>query len=77
MSDTSELEKRLTERLTEMESHLAHQEGTIQDLSDIIAGQSQTITALSDKVERLKERLLALEDDVLNPQAKDAPPPHY
>ena len=73
MSDNTELVK----RLLEMESHLAHQEGTIQDLSDIIAGQRNTISALSDKVERLKERLLALEDDVRNPEAKDAPPPHY
>ena len=73
MSDNTELEK----RLLEMESHLAHQEGTIQDLSDINAGQRNTISALSDKVERLKERLLALEDDVRNPEAKDAPPPHY
>lgn len=73
MYDPTDLEN----RLERMETHAAHQESTIQDLSDIIAGQAVTIAGLACQVERLKERLLALEDDLKTAIPKDPVPPHY
>jgi SlyX protein len=71
MIDTDQL-------IAELESHIAHQEATIGDLSDIVAKQWETVDELVAKVERLKERLLALEEEVKFPAPKeDAPPPHY
>jgi len=72
MSDNSGLEA----RVSELETHAAHQEGIIQDLSDGIAKQWESIDTLTRTVELLKEQLLSLEDGV---QAilPDKPPPHY
>jgi SlyX protein len=65
-------------RIAELESHIAHQEATIRDLSDTVAGQWKVVDELVVKVERLKERLLALEEEVKSPPLKgDVPPPHY
>ena len=66
------------QRIAELESHIAHQESTIRDLSDTVAEQWGTVDGLVSKVARLKNRLLALEDEIKSkPQKDDVPPPHY
>ncbi|MBT3764929.1 MAG: SlyX family protein [Rhodospirillaceae bacterium] len=66
------------ERIADLESHIAHQEATIRDLSDIVTKQWETVDELVAKVERLKDRLLALEEEVKSSPVKDdVPPPHY
>ncbi len=68
-------------RLDDMESHIAHQDGAIQDLSDMVLKQWDAIKALSADVKRLEEQLHALEDEVATgPGAtpgEEPPPPHY
>ncbi len=66
------------QRLDEMEGHLAHQETTIQNLSDNAAKQWATIDRLEQAVESLKERFRVLEDTSRSSSTgDDAPPPHY
>jgi SlyX protein len=79
LQETSmEITPDIDQRIAELESHVAHQEATIRDLSDIVNEQWGIVDNLVSKVERLKERLLSLEDDVKSPvQKDDAPPPHY
>ena len=67
----------LEQRLGDLESHLAHQEIAIQDLSDVAARQSETIDELKRQIDRLKERLLAAEAEVQSVMPQDPPPPHY
>ncbi len=65
-------------RLDEMEGHLAHQETTIQNLSDNAAKQWATIDRLEQAVESLKERFRALEESSRSSSTgDDTPPPHY
>ena len=66
------------QRLNEMEGHLAHQETTIQNLSDNAAKQWATIDRLEQAVQSLKERFRALEEPSRSASTGgDPPPPHY
>ncbi len=66
------------QRLNEMEGHLAHQETTIQNLSDNAAKQWATIDRLEHAVQSLKERFRALEETSRSASTGgDPPPPHY
>ncbi len=66
------------QRLNEMEGHLAHQETTIQNLSDNAAKQWATIDRLEQAVQSLKKRFRALEDSSRPASTgDDRPPPHY
>ncbi len=74
MTDPENMRK----RLDEMEGHLAHQETTIQNLSDNAAKQWATIDRLEQAVQSLKERFRALEDGSRPASTgDDPPPPHY
>jgi len=65
-------------RIDDLESHLAHQEKTIQDLSDITAEQWEVIDILKHRVDTLKERLLNLEEGSRSAAGPgDPPPPHF
>ena len=69
---------KMARRIDDLESHLAHQENTIQDLSDITAKQWETIDTLKRKVDTLKERLLNLEEGNRSAAGPgDPPPPHF
>jgi len=66
------------QQLNEMEAHLAHQDVTIQKLSDNAAKQWETIDSLEQAVRRLNERFLALEETSHSASTgDDPPPPHY
>jgi SlyX protein len=73
MNTTNELE----ERLTALESHIAHQDGTIEDLHDMVNRQWTEIEALRREIAQLSGRLLRIEGEMETPQPDDQPPPHY
>ncbi|MBT3192480.1 MAG: SlyX family protein [Verrucomicrobia bacterium] len=65
-------------RLTDIESTLAFQERTIQDLSDVICGQQTELDSLKAEIKKLTERLN--HDALPGGDGADAPPelpPHY
>ncbi len=66
-----------TARLDAMEAHVAHQDGEIRDLSDMVLKQWTTIEALSAKVKRLEQQIEDLADDVGAGPIDEPPPPHY
>jgi SlyX protein len=67
---------RLRVRLNEVEAHLAHQQVTIRELSDVAAAQWKTIDALQQRVAALTDQLRAAQSGALSP-ADERPPPHY
>jgi SlyX protein len=67
--------KELAARCVDLESHLAHHERMIQDLSDMVAGQWDTINSVVGNLERLEARLQASQDQEV--AAEEPPPPHY
>lgn len=73
MADDTNMEQ----RVADLETHIAHQQSTIDDLSDVTARQWETIDRLVREVDRLKDRLGNLEEDNRTGGRVDAPPPHY
>ncbi len=67
----------LQERLMALESHSAHQDGTIEDLSEMVSRQWTEIEALQRTLAEMRARLGRVEDDVAPAAPADQPPPHY
>ena len=67
----------LEDRITALESHFAHQDGTIDDLNEMVNKQWAEIEALRRDLAELRARLARVEDDVGPSQPDDLPPPHY
>ena len=67
----------LAARLTELESHIAHQDGTIDDLNEMVNQQWAEIETLRRDLAELRARLSRVEGDVTPAEADDKPPPHY
>ena len=65
-------------RLTDLESTLAFQERTIQDLSDVICRQQQDIDGLAKQIKILVEKMDQSETPADNGGEDDSTvPPHY
>ena len=75
-TDTPATMTEALERIARLEEHAAHQQKTIEELSDQLAAQWTTVEQMRGKLDRLVERFLLLEA-----QSVDAPaitrPPHY
>ena len=67
----------LEDRITALESHIAHQDGTIDDLNEMVNKQWAEIEALRRDLAELRARLARVEGDVGPSQPNDLPPPHY
>ena len=67
----------LEDRITALESHIAHQDGTIDDLNEMVNKQWAEIEALRRDLAGLRARLARVEGDVGPSQPDDLPPPHY
>ncbi|MFT3973173.1 MAG: SlyX family protein [Amaricoccus sp.] len=65
-----------TDRLTELEIALAHQERLAEELSDIVRTQAERLDRLERTLALLARRLAAAEDGPEAPAA-NAPPPHW
>lgn len=67
----------LQQRLVALESHIAHQDGIIEDLNGMVNRQWAEIETMQRKISRLEERLSRAEGDLEAAQPDDQPPPHY
>jgi SlyX protein len=66
----------LNARIEALETRIAHQERTIEDLNRSVTEQWERIDALTRQAERMAARLQQIEGNV--PSGEDeAPPPHY
>ncbi|HTH17160.1 MAG TPA: SlyX family protein [Magnetospirillum sp.] len=71
------MDDQVAQRLTELESRIAHHERMAEDLSSVIAEQGRTIDLLTERVRRLIERTRELEAGWDRSPQDDKPPPHY
>ena len=69
MSDTS--------RLDSLETRIAYQDETIEDLSKTIAAQWKEIDRLTRELAVLSERVARAEEGPGSDPAEEPPPPHY
>ncbi len=65
------------ERLTELESRLAHHERMAEDMSAVLTGQARAIDDLTLQLRRLTERVAEFEGGGADSPPDDQPPPHY
>lgn len=67
----------MDERLIELETKLAFQEHTIQQLSDELIRQGREMELLRLEMEALKDRVRGMAVSLIANQAEETPPPHY
>jgi SlyX protein len=68
-------EKELSERIDALESRLAYQDRTIEQLNETITAQWKQIDALTRQLSALTERLQ--EAEASSPAPANERPPHY
>ena len=64
-------------RLIELETRLAFQDNTLQELNDVVVRQQREIDTITRELEALKAQLRTLAPEMVANRADDAPPPHY
>ena len=64
-------------RLIDIETRIAYQENTIQQLNDVVTKQQKQISHLEELVETLIERYQSLQSSQIDVGNLDEKPPHY
>lgn len=67
----------MEDRIVELETRLAFQESTLQDLNGIVARQQQEILALQRDLEALRAQLRTLAPGLVENRSDEPLPPHY
>ncbi len=67
----------LKDRLTELESRITFQDGTIEELNDVIVKQQFQVDKLEKNLEMIKAQLKNLAPSPIASEKEETPPPHY
>lgn len=65
------------QRLDELETRLAFQDNTVQELNDALTDQQHQIEQQRVELENLRQRIVALSAALPLQQEEDETPPHY
>lgn len=67
----------MQDRLEHLETRLAFQEDTINQLNEVVARQGREIKTLKQEIEYLKEKYQEIRVSVVRSEDQETPPPHY
>jgi SlyX protein len=67
----------LEQRINEVETRLAFQETTLQELNEALTSQQQQLSQMQAVLEKLRERIVELASNMQPDSAVEPPPPHY
>lgn len=70
-------ENELLARIADLESRLAFQDDTIDQLNQVVAGQDKRIERLETLLRRTREQVEMLVPLMGAPGGEEPPPPHY
>lgn len=65
------------DKIADLESRLAQQEHTLDELSGVVAEQSRVIDLYREQLRRLTDRMMNVEDTAPGKGPDEPPPPHY
>ncbi|MEM7501561.1 MAG: SlyX family protein [Pseudomonadota bacterium] len=65
------------QRIVEIETKLAHQELTLEELNAVVTEQDSRLMRLEELTERLLDRVQSLSDAGASTAVGDERPPHY
>ncbi|RCU43785.1 MULTISPECIES: SlyX family protein [Corallincola] len=64
-------------RIDELESKLAFQEDTIQQLSEVLAKQDETLRTVERQLKLMADKFKSMQSHQIASEAEETPPPHY
>ncbi len=64
-------------RIIDLQSQLAFQDQTINELNDVITDQQKQIDELRQQIQILEQRIISLAENSGVSGEKEPPPPHY
>ena len=67
----------IAEYITELETKIAFQEQTIDDLNQALVHQQFALDKLQHQVRQLAEKLKGMQPSNIASRAEETPPPHY
>lgn len=67
----------MDDRLIELESRIAFQDHTLQELNEVIVRQQREIDGLRRELEALRDQFKALAPALVASRSEETPPPHY
>ena len=65
------------ERLIELETRLAFQDNTSNELNDAVTAQARRIAQLERALAMLQRQMQAMAPPLTAPASEETPPPHY
>jgi SlyX protein len=67
----------MNDRLIDLESRLAFQEHTLEELNQVVIEQQRQLALLTERLRVLEERVRASQPSQIATEAEESPPPHY
>ncbi|MCC8365651.1 MULTISPECIES: SlyX family protein [Xenorhabdus] len=65
------------QRFEQLETKLAYQEMTIEELNQEVRKQQVEIDRLKEQLKLMAERLKTHQSSIIAPMSEETPPPHY